>query len=133
MNSLFDPVPAQARDSDPVTSHEAAASLTESDVGRLYSLILNVLRRCPTGLTVPEIAERVQLPRDTVSPRMRPMQADGLVHATGKRIPPGHTRSCFVWKAGNDEDQSTAETVHDHAGSAAGAIDGAGVGCGRGN
>lgn len=126
MPDLFDP-PARARDTDPATSHEAAESITEADVNRLFGLILQVLRASPAGLTVPEIAERVQLPRDTVSPRMRPMQERGLVYAQGKRIPPGHTRSCLVWKAGSDEDR-----LQDHARTTAAAFDGAGVGSDRG-
>ncbi len=49
MPDLFDVVPAQARDADPATSHEAAESLTESDINRLYGLILGALRASPDG------------------------------------------------------------------------------------
>lgn len=113
MPDLFDVVPAQARDNDTDTARAAAESLTASDVGRLYGLILAALRRHPAGLTVPEIAEHVQEPRDTISPRMRPMQVKGYVYTTGeKRVPPGHSRSCIVWKAGDD-------ALQDHPRSAA--------------
>lgn len=128
MPDLFDVMPAQARDHDPATSHEAAESLTESDITRLYGLILGALRASPAGLTVPEIADRLNIPRDTISPRMRPMQGKGYVRCTNEnRIPSveGHSRACFVWRAGNDEDK---QPVHDHAGTAAAAFDGESVG-----
>lgn len=128
MPDLFDVVPGQARDADPATSHEAAESLTESDITRLYGLILGALRESPDGLTVPEIADRLKIPRDTISPRMRPMQGKGYVRCTSeKRIPnlEGHSRGCFVWRAGTSEDN---EPLHDHAGSTAASLDGAGVG-----
>lgn len=103
--NLFDwkpPEPeAKARRTDPETSHAAARSVTADKLARLQAAVIRVLKEWPSGLTVPEIAVLLGEPRDTISPRIRPMVNLNLVADSGeKRIPPGHTRSCIVWRAG---------------------------------
>jgi DNA-binding MarR family transcriptional regulator len=76
--------PARARRTDPVTSHTAARSVKPR---LIESLVLNHLRygNDGNGLTTSEIAERSKIPRDSISPRMRPMEQRGLVVRTSEK------------------------------------------------
>lgn len=84
-----------ARNSDPETSHAAAASL---DIPRMSAIALGAIRNSPVGLTSSEIADVVGLPRDSISPRIKPLVKKGFVVAAGKR--PGPTgRQQIVWES----------------------------------
>lgn len=50
------------------------------------------------GLTTGEIAELADIERDSLSPRMKSLVDDGLVRASGTRIPQGRRRAATVWK-----------------------------------
>jgi len=88
-----------ARHTDPSTSHRAAPE--DDALTRLQMLVVECLEQHPSGLTVPEIATILSLPRDTVSPRMKTLVAQGRAHDTGfEKIPPRHRRHCIIWCAG---------------------------------
>lgn len=90
---------AYARDSDPSTSHDAADSLSEPVLTDLQLKVVDILRAEPFGMTVPDIANRLNLPRDTISPRMKPLVESGVVVDSGlKARPAGHTRMCILWR-----------------------------------
>lgn len=91
---------AYARNSDPDTSREAADSMTPGRLGEIEGRVVAALKAEPFGLTVPEIADALDLPRDTVSPRMKTLVRRGLVEDSGaKKRPDGHKVSCIIWKA----------------------------------
>ena len=71
---------AFARTTDPETSHVAAAVV---DAAALELRTLSVLP--PGELTTEEIGERLHVPRDSVSPRMRSLERKGFVARLGKR------------------------------------------------
>jgi hypothetical protein len=79
----LDPQPdadALARRDDPDTSHAAA------EVVNAGMLETRTLRTLPWGdLTTEEVALRVGVPRDSISPRMRSLERKGLVVRVGKR------------------------------------------------
>jgi hypothetical protein len=74
-------VPALARNTDPPTSHEAAASVDVTRRERAVEETLRALGRANTK----EIARAMGVPRDSVSPRMGPLVKKGRVRATGLR------------------------------------------------
>lgn len=76
---------ALARSTDPQTSHDAAKVV---NVSHTELAVLIPLSRHPMGLTVSEIAEKASFPRDSISPRMRPLLAKKMIIKPGtKRIP----------------------------------------------
>lgn len=102
---------AYARRDDPQTSHDAAASLTPEALGFLQRGVLNVLKLVwPRGLTTFEIAEAMEVDRDSISPRMASLEAAKLVCNTGeKRIPEGRTRAAIVWRVVREEESEEAD------------------------
>ncbi len=95
----FDRPKALARRSDPKTSHDAAESLGEVALSDLQAKIVAVLRGHPFGLTVPDIARLLELPRDTISPRMTPLVDLNMIIRTEDTCrPQGHTRQCTIWR-----------------------------------
>ena len=95
---MQDDLLAYARRQDPRTSHDAAASV---DVERLQGMILSALGPqiwLHTGLTTGEIADYIRVPRDSVSPRMKPLVDKGLVIDSGIRRAGPSGRACIVWK-----------------------------------
>ena len=76
--------PGLARNTDPITSHEAAASVKTSP---LQSIILEVFRANPRGLTQDELADKLpNIPLNTLSPRLAPLVRKGLLQPIGKRL-----------------------------------------------
>lgn len=92
--SDFPETPAQARQSDPETSHDAAASV---DATELEDEVLDELRRHGPGTTV-DLAMRMRRSLVSVSPRMKPLEAKGLVVRDGKQLNPSGRRA-DMWKA----------------------------------
>jgi predicted ArsR family transcriptional regulator len=85
------------RCTDPCTSIEAAVSL---NVPHLEAVIFSWLsKRAGSGGTSEEIAEALQLPRVTVSPRMKPLERKGLVQASEQRRYGQSGRAQIVWLA----------------------------------
>lgn len=76
--SLLDLIdPPTARNTDPGTSHSAASLI---QTGSIRQEILAVLMSSQSfGLATFEIAERIGVPRDYVSPHMKPLEKMGLV------------------------------------------------------
>ena len=73
---------AFARAGDPLTSKEAAARVTKTLTTRERQ-VLAALEHGPG--TCREIAERLRMGRDSISPRMGPLEAAGRVERTGER------------------------------------------------
>jgi DNA-binding MarR family transcriptional regulator len=74
------------RKHDPETAKTAARSIKPR---LLESLVLGIMRSqqvgIPYGMTTSEIANATGLPRDSISPRMKPMEQRGLVVRTSER------------------------------------------------
>jgi predicted transcriptional regulator len=87
---------AYARASDLETSHEAAVSISATE---LEVVVLEALREFPNGATSYQIAAKLRYSLVTVSPRLRPLVSKGLVEDTGRRErgPSGRMRT--VWRA----------------------------------
>jgi hypothetical protein len=103
------------RNTDPDTSHDAAASLSGSDISALQQLVIDTLRdayngrtarvKFTDGLITHEIAWERDIARDTISPRMKRLVDKGLVYDTGRRRAwdgaagrPASTRMSIVWQ-----------------------------------
>lgn len=71
---------ALARKSDPDTSQLAAAAV---GIEHMEIAILIPLASSALGLTVSEIADKANFPRDSLSPRMRGLREKQLVRRTG--------------------------------------------------
>ena len=75
---MTDDLFARARNTDPDTSHEAAERATPA-VPHLRDLIVAELRKQPYGLTSRQLAERTGRDLVSISPRLKPMVADGII------------------------------------------------------
>jgi hypothetical protein len=76
---------ARARRTDPRTSKDAARRMEPKALplaARFYDLLLDASE---TGLTYGEAAEILGEPRDSISPRGKNLQAEGLIKNTGLR------------------------------------------------
>ena len=79
----FTDQPALARALDPETSRQAAQSV---DVERLQSEILYFLAaRNNLGATASELAQLIGVPRDSISPRLKPLESLGRIARSGTR------------------------------------------------
>lgn len=88
---------ALARNSDPSTSFEAAASVNTT---KLEGVILDKLKRYKTpGATTYELAEALGLSLVSVSPRMRPLATKRLIIDTGFRSRGASGRMQIIWRA----------------------------------
>lgn len=88
---------AHARNTDPDTSH-AAAAYVEGHLPHLEGVVLEWLQNHPPG-TVDDIALGTGLQTETVSPRMRPLERKGFIRATEKRRAlPGKKVGRIVWE-----------------------------------
>lgn len=88
---------ALARNSDPSTSFEAAASV---DVTKLERVILDKLKTCKLpGATAYELSAWLGLSLVSVSPRMRPLAKKHLVADTGFRVKGASGRNQIIWRA----------------------------------
>ena len=97
------PLFAHARRSDPLTSHEAAASVTRRSMTVSQALVLMVLRELGDA-TNPEI-EAAARKRGSVTPgsRLRTARREladvGMVEETGEKRPHPETgRRCAGWR-----------------------------------
>lgn len=81
---------ARARATDPATSHEAAAKVR---VSKRERQILTWLSMVPDGMTASSIAFKLNVGRDSVSPRMKGLVAKEFVIAAGESS--GQT----IWRA----------------------------------
>ena len=94
---LFDK--AHARKTDPVTSHEAAKSITPSlnkiEQG-IYDALCSFL---PKGATSDEIVEASGIQYRTVTPRLKPMCRKGFVVDSGEHKRGESGRRQIIWMA----------------------------------
>jgi len=91
---------ALARNTDPVTSHEAAESVRGAVSARLQRLLLVLLDLYPDGLTCSEAAAMLRMPRDSLSPRFPSLRHLKLVHDSGGRRAGPTGRRQIVWRLG---------------------------------
>jgi chromosome segregation and condensation protein ScpB len=82
-----------ARHTDPDTAQEAAASV---DSVQLDVIVLDVLGAYPQGLTTEDIATVAGQRAWSISPRMKPLEARGLV-VRGVKRKNRSGRSATVW------------------------------------
>jgi len=89
--TLWDqPAESHARRTDPETSKIAAAMVNAS---ALEAIVWNALLK-HGRMNTRTIGDVTDLPRDSVSPRMRPLERRGAVSDTGER-----EDGCIVWEA----------------------------------
>ena len=94
---LFDQ--AHARKTDPVTSHEAAKSITPS-LNKIEQGIYDALRSfLPGGATSDEIVEASGIQYRTVTPRLKPMCKKGFVVDSGGHKRGDSGRRQIIWVA----------------------------------
>lgn len=86
-----------ARNSDPATSKQAAATLP---IPALEQAVLRELWRLgDKGATSHELAASLNMDRVTVSPRLRPLANKGLIEESEDRRLGPTGRSGIVWRA----------------------------------
>lgn len=92
-------LPARARRTDPSTSHEAAAKVNNESVREKVLGMLKVAWILEhDGLTTFELAEKLDMGRDFVSPVMRPLEKLGRIRrATYERVNPKTNCESIVW------------------------------------
>ena len=93
---MFEFLNALSRNSDPITSDEAAAQV---HVEHVEGVIVRHLKFWPAGLTCIELAGSTGLPRDSISPRMKPLEVKRLVYRDGTRKVRGSRSATTVWRA----------------------------------
>lgn len=77
---------AKARSADPAESKEAAERMNRSGKSSTLSqAVFECLDLAGGGMTSTEIALKLGVGRDSVSPRMRGLQESGLVRRSGER------------------------------------------------
>jgi DNA-binding MarR family transcriptional regulator len=81
------------RTTDPDTSAAAAKRVHAS---RLMAIVVDELRRSGP-LTTEEISDRVREPLQSITPRMAPLVAKGLVYRTTDRRAGASRRARIVW------------------------------------
>lgn len=104
---------AYARNGDPETSHEAAAS---TDATRLESLAYRTLFEAGVeGLTAEQLSRILNIEKNTISPRLRPLARKGLIIDSGRRRKNETGKRAIVWivkKFFVDEDIPTFSELH---------------------
>lgn len=99
------PDEALARNTDPDTSHGAAASLTEVQIQNMERTVLEIIVNSPDGATWYEICEHTTIAIQSISPRFKPLRLKGLITELyddeGKKIkrPGASHRQQIVWFA----------------------------------
>jgi len=92
MSLDFDP--PKARLTDPRTSKDAAKSVK---TGTIRALILNQLST--NNLATFQIAEILDMYRDSISPHMKPLERLGLIRRSGQLVKnPKTGKNCEVWE-----------------------------------
>lgn len=75
--------PNQVRENDPNTSKEAVR-LVNQNLSQKRKMILKTIAMSKNGLASFQIAERLGIPRDSISPQMRPLEQLGCVIKSGR-------------------------------------------------
>jgi len=87
---------AHARNTDPGTSHAAAASVRATD---LESRVLEAIRYCePGGATSSELESLTKLTNQSLTPRFAPMRRKGLIYDSGEKRKGESGRMQIVWR-----------------------------------
>lgn len=88
--------PAKARHTDPVTSHEAAATV---DLSEQKQAVLACLKTYPAGATSYRVAERMKRPLVCISPTFARLRESGLARESGRYERGESGRRRIVWIA----------------------------------
>lgn len=86
-----------ARNSDPVTSHQAAASVDATALEEQVGIVVRA--RAQYGATSYEVQSILGLSHQSVSPRFAPLKRKGVIRDSGRKRPGGAGRSQIVWVA----------------------------------
>lgn len=89
---------AFARNTDPITSFGGADAI-QPHVTALEKEVLDTLRDSIFGLTINEIAGRLNRSLVSVSPRLKPLVLKGLVVDTGLTKDGPEGRGRIIWRA----------------------------------
>jgi hypothetical protein len=95
---------AAARNTDPSTSHQAAGALNqEGKAWTLSKLVLEAIRASGArGMTGWELCQQTGIEVQTLTPRLAPLQARGLIKDSGLRRPGRTGRKQIVWTYSTD-------------------------------
>ncbi|TFH44509.1 MAG: hypothetical protein E4H01_10945 [Lysobacterales bacterium] len=96
MSRLFDR-PA-VRNDDPQPSHDAYAYVLPKIPERYSKLVTVAASFGARGATAVELADAMELPRDSVSPRLKELERKGLlIRSDRRRVPSGFKVPQTVW------------------------------------
>lgn len=104
---MFGFLKALSRNSDPITSDEAA-DVVQPHLEHLERSIVKMLKYWPSGLTTQELASSMDTARDSISPRMKRLEGKGLIIRDGTRRMYGSRSKTTVWKAVVTQEQDDA-------------------------
>lgn len=93
--SLWDATPPASQRA-PATSHQAAASMRQPAKALRPRVLAYFIRRGAAGATAEEMAEALDLPTQTATPRVRELLDAGLLRDSGRRRPTRSGRSARV-------------------------------------
>ena len=85
------------RRDDPETSKDAAESVSATQLERI--VLSAILRSGERGMTSEEAAVAVGMELGSVTPRLSPLEAKGLIFRTERRRPGKSGRGRIVWVA----------------------------------
>lgn len=89
---------ARYRSTDPSTSREAAAFVSDH-LPNLENVVFGAVKRAKKrGMTLSELIEALGLDKVTISPRLRPLAEKGLIFASSERRMGKSGRNQTVWK-----------------------------------
>lgn len=100
---------AYARRTDPATSHEAAHAMDETmNASRLERMVFNiVLDSGDRGATSDEVAQRLGMDLQSITPRFKPLESKGYIFRSEmRRSSLTSNRSRQVWMAFEREEGS---------------------------
>jgi len=90
-------MPGKARNTDPITSHEAGESITEDHQLKIYSLIVQCITNNGKPICASRIEEKLGLDPNVVSRRCAEAAKAGLIYMTTIREKTLKGRSAFCW------------------------------------
>ena len=88
---------ARARATDPETSHDAARSISDH-LPAMERLVLDTVASSPVGMTIDEIAARLNRDKASVAPRIKPLVTKGKLYSDGTKRRGRSGRLGIVWK-----------------------------------
>lgn len=81
------------------TSREVYHKEIKPNLGEKQQRVLNTLRKAKRPVNNQEIADHLDQPINTITPRVNELVAKGLVEKAGKHIYPKTNRRVIYWRA----------------------------------